>query len=173
MKAKATAPLLAPGEAERERAGRGTAGPNPRHFPKVKAPRSTFRAGCEAAPAQRPLLLAGLLLAACAPQADTPAAYRALDCAQAFQTQVAALIAQPDLTPAPKDPAEPYRFYSSTDGRTSYLITAKGAPGHPAIMMQRALGGDVITTGCPYGSAKGYDQLHAYLDSLKTWTRKK
>ena len=40
-------------------------------------------------------------------------------------------------------------------------------------MMQKAKGSDVVTTGCPYGSRKGYDQLKAYLDSLKTWTRKK
>ena len=114
-----------------------------------------------------------ILLATCAKPTEAPVAFLALDCAQAFQTQVVALIAQPDLTPAPKDPAEPYLFYSSIDGRTSYLITAKGAPGHPAIMMQKAGGGEVVTTGCPYGDRKGYDQLHAYLDSLKTWTRKK
>ncbi len=39
-------------------------------------------------------------------------------------------------------------------------------------MMQRAGGGQVTTTGCPYGDQKGYRQLLAYLDSLKTWTRK-
>ena len=38
--------------------------------------------------------------------------------------------------------------------------------------MQRAAGGDVKTTGCPYGDQKGYEQLQAYLDSLKTWARK-
>ena len=117
--------------------------------------------------------LAALTLAACTPAAAPEHAYLALDCAQTFAVQATALSTQPHLTPAPKDPAEPYRFYSSTDGRTSYLITLKGAPGHPAIMMQKAGGGDVVTTGCPYGDAKGYDQLHAYLDSLKTWTRKK
>ena len=114
-----------------------------------------------------------ILLATCTKPTEAPVAYLALDCAQAFQTQATALAAQLNLTPAPKDPAEPYRFYSSTDGRTSYLITTKGAPGHPAIMMQKAQDGEVVTTGCPYGDRKGYDQLHAYLDSLKTWTRKK
>ena len=117
--------------------------------------------------------LAALSLGACAPHDGPPVAYLALDCAQPFQTQVTALVRQPDLIPAPKDPAEPYRFYSSSDGRTSYLVTTKGAPGHPAIMMQKAQGGEIVTTGCPYGDRKGYDQLHAYLDSLKTWTRKK
>ena len=121
----------------------------------------------------RAVLFAALTLSACAPVADPDPTYLDLDCAQAFEPQVVALIAQPDLTPAPKDPAEPYLFYSSIDGCTSYLITAKGAPGHPAIMMQKAGGGEVVTTGCPYGDRKGYDQLHAYLDSLKTWTRKK
>ena len=121
----------------------------------------------------RAALFAVLTLAACAPAADPEPTYLGLNCAQPFETQVAALAAQPALIPAPTAPAEPYLFYSSADGRTSYLITVRGAPGHPAIMMQKAQGGDVITTGCPYGNARGYDQLHAYLDSLKTWTRKK
>jgi hypothetical protein len=113
-----------------------------------------------------------LVLAACTPAEYPEPTYLGLDCAQPFEVQAAALGAQPHLTPAPKDPAEPYQFYSSTDGRTSYLITLKGAPSHPAIMMQKAAGGQVITTGCPYGNRKGYDQLHAYLDNLKTWRRK-
>lgn len=113
-----------------------------------------------------------LALVGCAPGEDeAPPAYIALDCGQPFETLKAQVTAQP-LTAAPKDPAEPYRFYSSPDGRTSYLVTEPGAPGHPAIMMQEAKGGDVITTGCPYGDKAGYDELHAYLDSLKTWRRK-
>ena len=88
------------------------------------------------------------------------------------EAQAAALTAQPGLVPAPKDPNEPYRYYSSADGRTSYLITETDAPGHPAIMMQKAQGSDVVTTGCPYGDQAGYDQLHAYLDGLKSWRRK-
>ena len=90
----------------------------------------------------RAVLFAAFALSACAPVAEPDPTYLDLDCAQAFEPQVAALIAQPHLTPAPKDPAEPYRFYSSTDGRTSYLITTRGAPGHPAIMMQKAQGGE-------------------------------
>lgn len=121
----------------------------------------------------RRLALAVLLpLAACADQVEAPVVYRTLDCAQPFEAQAGALVAQAQLVPAPKDPAEPYRFYSSADGRTSYLITEKGAPGHPAIMMQQAKGSDVVTTGCPYGDKAGYDQLHAYLDGLKYWRRK-
>lgn len=120
-----------------------------------------------------PHMIAPLLaLAACAPKAEPPAAYLALDCAQSFEAQAAALKAQAALVPAPKDPAEPYLFYSSADGRTSYLITTPGATAHPAIMMQRAKGAEVITTGCPYGDRKGYNELHAYLDGLKTWRRK-
>ena len=115
---------------------------------------------------------AALTLAACAPTTEPEPTYLGLDCAQPFEAQVAALATQPQLIPAPIEPAEPYRFYSSADGRTSYLITVKGAPGHPAIMMQKARDGEVITTGCPYGDRKGYDELHAYLDSLKTWRRK-
>ena len=72
--------------------------------------------------------------------------------------------------PAGTVSAEPYSYYSSADGRTSYLITRPGSPAHPAIMIQRARGG-ITTTGCRYGSQKGYDELLAYLESLKTWTR--
>ena len=112
-------------------------------------------------------------LYACSPRASPPApAALSLDCAQSFEAQRARLTAQPNLTPAPHESAEPYRFYSTTDGRASYLITEPGAPGHPAIMMQAAKGGEVKTTGCPYGSRKGYDQLLAYLESLKTWSRR-
>ena len=121
------------------------------------------------------LALAALLIlpiCACAPRSQPPAARLvALDCAQPFAAQAARIAAQPGLNPAPKDPAEPYRFYSSADGSVSWLITEPGAPGHPAIMMQRAVGHDVQTTGCPYGDAKGYAQLRAYLDSLNAWRR--
>eukprot|EP01041_Mallomonas_annulata_P030132 gene30132-52227_t len=85
---------------------------------------------------------AALALSACVPAADPVPTYLGLDCARPFEAQAAALAAQSHLTPAPKDPAEPYLFYSSVDGRTSYLITVKGAPGHPAIMMQKAQGGE-------------------------------
>jgi hypothetical protein len=95
-----------------------------------------------------------------------------LDCSLPFEALKAKIVAQPHLVPAPKDPAEPYRFYSTDDGATSYLITEPGAPGHPAIMIQKALHHDVKTTGCAYGDKVGYQQLMAYLDSLKTWTRK-
>jgi hypothetical protein len=113
-----------------------------------------------------------LALAACGTPADPEPTCLALDCAKPFAAQVAALTAQPHLNAAGTVGAEPYSYYSSADGRTSYLITRPGSPAHPAIMMQKAKGSDVVTTGCPYGSRKGFDQLKAYLDSLKTWTRK-
>jgi hypothetical protein len=117
------------------------------------------------------LLAPALTLCACAPKAAAPAGPLGLDCSLAFEAQSAKLTAQPGLKAAPKDYAEPYLYYSSDDGRVSYLITAPGAPGHPAIMMQRAAGGEVKTTGCPYGDRKGYDQLMKYLEGLKTWRR--
>jgi hypothetical protein len=94
----------------------------------------------------------------------------ALDCGKTFEALSAAVTAQP-LTKAPGDPAEPYDYYSSLDGKASYLLTRPGAPGHPAIMMQQVKGSDVLTTGCPYGDKLGYEQLHAYLDGLKSWRR--
>ena len=119
------------------------------------------------------LLLLALSLCACTPPADQAPTYLAPDCTQTFEAQVAAITAQPHLVPAGIVGSEPYSYYSSADGRTSYLITRKGSPAHPAIMIQRARDGTVVTTGCPYGDPKAYDELLAYLDSLKSWTRKK
>jgi len=117
-------------------------------------------------------LIATLALGACAPKPQTaPPAVIPLDCSQPFEALKARVVAQPNLDPAPPSPAEPYQFYSTPDGKASYLITEPGAPGHPAIMMQKAEGGTIRTTGCPYGDRKGYDELHAYLDSLKSWRR--
>jgi hypothetical protein len=116
--------------------------------------------------------LLALPVCACAPKPAAPAPQTVqLDCAQPFETLAQRITAQPGLRAAPKDPAEPYRYYSSDDGATSWLITEPGAPGHPAIMMQKAQGKQVVTTGCPYGDRKGYAQLLAYLDSLKAWHR--
>ena len=122
----------------------------------------------------RPLAaVAVVALAACAPkQVSHGLEPMGLDCSRAFEVLAHNVTEQPGLKPAPKDPAEPYRFYSTEDGATSYLVTEPGAPGHPAILMERARNRQVITTGCPYGDMKGYAQLLAYLDSLKTWTRK-
>ena len=118
-------------------------------------------------------LLISLPLCACAPTADAPApAPMALDCTQPFEAQAAKVTAQPHLIPAPKEPGEPYRFYSTDGGAVSYVITEKGAPGHPAILMQTAGGGQVKTTGCPYGDLKGYKQVLAYIDTLKTAARR-
>ena len=117
------------------------------------------------------LALLLLPLCACSPKIEAPTSLLGLDCAQPFDVQAAKLIAQANLKPAPEDRAEPYRFYSSDDGQTSYLITKPGAPGHPAIMMQRAEGGTVKTSGCPYGDHKAYDKLLAYLEGLKEWHR--
>ena len=82
----------------------------------------------------------------------------------------AAITAQPHLVPAGTVGAEPYSYYSAADGSASYLITRPGSPAHPAIMIQRVRNG-VHTTGCAYGDKKAYDELLAYLESLKTWTR--
>jgi len=112
-----------------------------------------------------------LTLAACSQKAaEQDVTYLDLDCAKPFKDQVAAITAQPHLVPAGTVGAEPYSYYSSADGRTSYLITRPGSPAHPAIMIQRAANG-ITTTGCRYGSQKAYDELLAYLESLKTWTR--
>ena len=115
-------------------------------------------------------ILAACALGACAPKAPPPVAWLDLACAKSFDAQRAAIVAQPGLVPAGEVGSEPYSYYSTPDGRVSYLITRKGSPAHPAIMIQKAQA-TIATTGCAYGSRKGYDQLLAYLESLKTWRR--
>jgi hypothetical protein len=109
-----------------------------------------------------------LLLAACAPK---PASHGLeplrLDCGQPFATLAQRVTGQPGLKAAPKEPGEPYRFYSTEDGATSYMVTEPGAPGHPAILMQTTRNGSLATTGCPYGDKAGYAQLQAYLQGLR------
>lgn len=114
------------------------------------------------------VLGAAFALAACSPKPAADAAPPlALDCAQPFEAQATAIAAQPGIRPAAEEPGEPYAFYSTESGDASWMVTKPGAPGHPAILMQRAGGGKVVTTGCPYGDKAGYDQLVAYLDGLK------
>jgi hypothetical protein len=114
-----------------------------------------------------------LSLCACAPEAPAqtdPAI--GLDCSLPFDVQAAKITGQAGLTQAPHDPLEPYRFYSTPHGRVSYLITEPGSPGHPAIAMEVARHGGVDISGCPYGAKKGYDQIIAYLESLKSVTHR-
>jgi len=115
--------------------------------------------------------LLALALAACTPpQAEAPPAPPALDCARGFEALSAAIAAAPGVIAAPRTPGEPYRFYNAEDGSASYLVTEPGAPGHPAILKQESAseaGRKVMrNTGCPYGDAKGYAGLEAYLASL-------
>ena len=78
----------------------------------------------------------------------------------------AEIAASPSLKQAPKEPGEPYRFYSAIEGGTSYVVTEPGAPGHPAILKQESVGGQMTNSGCPYGDKAGYAQVEAYLKSL-------
>jgi len=112
-----------------------------------------------------PIALA-LALGACSPKADMPPPAAPLDCAKGFEALSAAIAATPGITRAPKTPGEPYSFYNAEDGRTSYVVTETGAPGHPAILMQAMGPAGQETTGCPFGDKAGYDQLAAYLASL-------
>lgn len=113
------------------------------------------------------------LLAACGPageKAETPAAApepaAALDCAKGFDALAAEIAAQPDLVQAPS-PGEPYRFLNHRSGSPSFVVTLPEAPAHPAILMQRTVGGAMQTTGCRYGEAAAYDELAAYIESLR------
>src|SRR5579884_1484938 len=74
-------------------------------------------------------------------QAPAAAQAAALDCSLSFEALKAKVTGQPELVAAPKEPGEPYDWYNSADGATSYVVTEAGAPGHPAILMERAAGG--------------------------------
>lgn len=114
-------------------------------------------------PAHLILLLA---LGACAPKPEPPPpAPLALDCARGFDALVQAISAQPGFTEA-HAPGEPYRYLNADDGRTSYVVTRPGAPGHPAIVRQASGADGQVTEGCPFGDRQGYDQLLAYLKTL-------
>ena len=116
-------------------------------------------------------LFTAMMLSTCAPRAPAPPTWLDLVCTKPFEAQSEAIKRQPGLVPAGEVGSEPYSYYSSPDGRVSYLITRKGSPAYPAIMIQKARA-TVATTGCRYGSKKGYDELLAYLEGLKTWRRK-
>jgi hypothetical protein len=111
-----------------------------------------------------------VLVCACAPAKPPAQTGASLDCQAPFETLKTQVLAR-KLNAAPIDASQPYRFYSTPNGQVSYLITEPDAPAHPAIMMQQAKDGTVVTTGCRYGDAGAYDQLKTYLDSLKTWRR--
>lgn len=109
-----------------------------------------------------------LTLAACSPKAEptAPAALN-LDCKKPFEAQAAAIRGQPNLAPPSHEPGEPYTFYSTVDGRVSFVVTDTGAPGHPALIRQEAVAGGMRTTGCAYGNKRGYEQLLTYVQTLK------
>lgn len=112
-----------------------------------------------------PIALA-LALGACSPKADAPPPAPTLDCAKGFEALSRTIATAPGVTRAPKSPGEPYSFYNAEDGRTSFVVTQPGAPGHPAILKQAIGPAGQQTTGCPFGDKAGYDQLTAYLASL-------
>lgn len=117
-------------------------------------------------------ILLVLALGACAPKAEPPPpAPIALDCARGFDALLQAVAAQPGFAEADA-PGEPYRYINAEDGRTSYVATRPGAPGHPAIVRQAGSAAGQETTGCAFGDKAGYDQLLAYLSSLNAVRRK-
>jgi hypothetical protein len=113
-----------------------------------------------------------VLLAACgpadrtaeAPPASTPSA--TLDCEKGFDVLAAEVAAQPDLVQAPS-PGEPYRFLNHRSGSLSFVVTLPDAPAHPAILKQETVGGRMQTSGCRFGDQAAYDQLVAYIESLR------
>jgi hypothetical protein len=111
-----------------------------------------------------------LALAACSPKTHAPGPV-ALDCKLAFDALKAKVTGQPGLVAAPANEGEPYRAYSTADGRASWFVTEPGAPAHPAILMQQVTPQGLRDTGCAYGDKAAYDQLQAYLKGLSAGRR--
>jgi len=114
--------------------------------------------------------LLALTLCACAPEPEPVKPDLVLDCSRGFDVLSAAASAQPGFSLAPKERGEPFHYLNAADGQISFMVTEPGAPGHPAILMQKVDRSvsppRIVTTGCPYGDPAGYAQLVAYLDSL-------
>jgi len=111
-------------------------------------------------------ILTLLTLSACAPKAAAPAAVT-LDCALGFDALKARIAGQGGVVAAPADPGDPFRAYNAADGQASWFVTEPGAPAHPAVLMQQVTPAGLKNTGCAYGDRGAYDQLMAYLVSLK------
>ena len=107
-----------------------------------------------------------LTLSACAPKPTAPAS-TALNCAQGFDALRARIAAHPGVQAAPFDPGDPFRAYNLATGEASWFVTEPGSPAHPAILMQQVTPTGLKNTGCAYGDRGAYDQLMAYLVSLK------
>ena len=111
-----------------------------------------------------------IALGACAPEPPPARQRLVLDCSLSYEALVAKVLAQPGLKPAPQERGEPYRFYNMDGGGEAFVLTERGAPGHPAVFKQEAVqenGAKVMkNTGCPYGDKAGFDQVMAYLQSL-------
>ncbi|WP_421932498.1 hypothetical protein [Phenylobacterium sp.] len=110
-------------------------------------------------------LLGALILTACAkPEPPTPPLV--LDCDLGFEALSAKIAATPGMKPAVKERGEPFHYFNAKGGQTSYMVTEPGAPGHPAILKQEVTPSGIVNSGCPYGDAKGYAELTAYLQAL-------
>ncbi len=112
-----------------------------------------------------PLAAVAWGLSACAPPPQPALAPFRLDCGLGYQTLARQIAVLPDIQLA-KAPGEPYHYYNSADGQTSYVVTLPGGAGHPAIIQQRSTEQGMVDTGCAFGDRVGYNQLLAYLKSL-------
>jgi len=99
-----------------------------------------------------------------APTPPEPARLR-LDCGRGFAALSADIAAVPEVQLA-RAPGEPYHYYSTSDGQTSWVITLPGGAGHPAIVEQDVVEGRMVETGCAYGDTRGYNELVTYLRGL-------
>ena len=111
------------------------------------------------------LALEAWSLVACAPPpVPQPPPFR-LECGLGYELLAREITALPDIQLA-KSPGEPYRYFNSADGQTSYVVTLPGGAGHPAIIQQRSTPNGMADAGCAYGNMAGYNELLAYLKNL-------
>jgi hypothetical protein len=111
------------------------------------------------------LLCGGVLcLSACAPTVAPPPVFK-LDCRLGYEQLAKQIATLPDIQLA-RAPGEPYHYFNSLDGQTSYVVTLPGGSGHPAVIEQRSTSTGMVDSGCAFGDKSGYDELIAYLESL-------
>ena len=118
------------------------------------------------------LALAAGALSACSPEPEAPSVQGplALDCDAGFEAIASAVRGRPGIRPAPVDPKEPYLAFTEADSSASYILTAPGAPAHPAVLRQRPVSGPegrrMVHDGCAFGDPEAFAQFKTYWDAI-------
>ena len=111
------------------------------------------------------LALGAWNLTGCAPPHPRVTPQFRLDCDQGYDALARQIATLPGIQLA-RAPGEPYHYFNSEDGQTSYVLTLPGGAGHPAIIQQRSTKQGMADVGCAFGDKAGYNLLLTYLKSL-------